>query len=80
VNQLKGQASKSLNKHKTHPFAGVFTRSAKQHSPGAEDSWEVYLDTRADILRAIKYVEQNPVKEGKDLQTWPFTIPYIQPV
>jgi len=32
--------------------------------------WNVFLDNLADALRAIAYVEQNPVKEGKRRQHW----------
>jgi REP element-mobilizing transposase RayT len=36
----------------------------------------VYLDSPADIRHAIRYVEQNPIKEGKRLQKWSFVVPY----
>ena len=41
----------------------------------AENRWKVFLDTPADIARAIKYVEQNPLKEGKPKQRWSFVAP-----
>lgn len=30
-----------------------------------------------DIVRAIGYVEDNPVKEGKPRQNWSFVKPYV---
>jgi hypothetical protein len=37
--------------------------------------WKVYLNSQ-DITRAIAYVEQNPVKEGKPRQRWSFVTPF----
>ena len=41
----------------------------------AEGCWRVYLDTPADVRRAVKYVEDNPEKEGKQRQRWSFVTP-----
>ena len=38
--------------------------------------WTVYLDSDADMRRAINYVEQNPQKERKPPQSWSFVLPY----
>ena len=45
-------------------------------TPWAAKCWKVFLDTEADIARAIRYVEDNPVKEGKRPQRWPFVVPF----
>lgn len=37
-------------------------------SPG----WQVYLETPADVRRAIRYVERNP----REPQRWPFVVEY----
>ena len=37
--------------------------------------WKVYLNLRSDIERAIRYVEENPIKEGKPRQKWSFVAP-----
>ncbi len=42
----------------------------------AEGVWKVFLDDVADVYRAIAYVENNPVKEGKPRQRWSFVQPY----
>jgi hypothetical protein len=42
-----------------------------------QDFWKVFLYTPEDVLRAIRYVEDNPIKEGKKRQHWPFVVPYI---
>ena len=36
--------------------------------------WKVFLDPE-DVTRAIQYVEDNPVKEGKKRQKWSFAVP-----
>jgi hypothetical protein len=41
-----------------------------------EGQWRVYLDTEEAIEAAIRYVEENAVKEGKPRQRWPFVTPF----
>jgi len=43
----------------------------------AQNGWKVFLNSVADSERAIRYVENNPVKEGKRPQRWPLVIPFI---
>lgn len=38
--------------------------------------WKVFLNTVQDVDRAVRYVEQNPVREGKPLQRWSFVRPF----
>jgi hypothetical protein len=38
--------------------------------------WTVYLESREDIARTIRYVEDNPVKIGGSMQRWPFVTQY----
>ena len=40
-----------------------------------ENTWKVFLDAREDIVAAVEYVEDNPAKEGKPKQHWPFIVP-----
>jgi REP element-mobilizing transposase RayT len=40
-----------------------------------ENTWKVFLDAPEDIAEAIKYVDENPVKEGKPKQRWSFVVP-----
>ena len=39
-------------------------------------SWKVFLDTVADVKRAIAYVEANPEREDKPRQRWSFVTPF----
>jgi hypothetical protein len=36
----------------------------------------VFVDSTEDVVRAIRYVENNPVKEGKRRQRWSFVEPF----
>src|SRR6185312_1232985 len=58
VIQLKGAATKRLLQEKVHPFNG----EAKYWTRG---EWKVFLFNDDDIHRAIRYVDNNPVKDGK---------------
>ena len=41
-----------------------------------ESAWKVFFDAPADIVHAIRYVEENPLKEGKPKQRWSFVVPW----
>jgi REP element-mobilizing transposase RayT len=72
VNLMKGRATKALIRENIHPFAAYPTRTDRMPKVFARGHWKVYLDSDADIRRAIEYVERNPVKERKPRQTWNF--------
>jgi REP element-mobilizing transposase RayT len=40
--------------------------------------WNVYLESVAAVERAIRYVNDNPVKEGKKRQNWSFVMPFVE--
>jgi len=42
--------------------------------------WKVFLDDEEQIRRAIAYVEENPLKEGKPPQRWSFVTPLDGPI
>ena len=48
----------------------------KLPSPWASGLWKVFLDSHAHVRRSIDYVEQNPLKEGKERQCWDFVTAY----
>ena len=45
-------------------------------TPWAKGEWKVFLNTLADMGRAIRYVERNPVKAGFKRQVWEFVTDY----
>jgi REP element-mobilizing transposase RayT len=72
MQQFKGNATMRLNKDELHPLAKFAEYGESPPSPWGERGWKVFLDSEADIRRAIRYVENNPLKEGKPKQTWSF--------
>ncbi|MCI0682678.1 MAG: hypothetical protein L0Y71_11280 [Gemmataceae bacterium] len=76
VRLLKAQASTQLQSDQLHPMQAWPLADSSLHSPWAEKCWKVFLDTADGIVRAIRYVEQNPIKEGRLAQLWPFVIPF----
>ena len=77
ANLLKGSATTELNRRGLHPFAGQPYRDGRLPTPWAKKEWSCFLDSDADIRRAIQYVEANPVKDGKPAQRWKFIKPYV---
>jgi REP element-mobilizing transposase RayT len=71
-NLLKGEATKELKARFIHPQARFAGTNGKLPSMWSERQWKVYLDTEESVENAIRYVEENPVKEGKSPQTWSF--------
>ena len=80
INQLKGAATRQLLKEFIHPFASH--RSDNGHLPSiwASGGWKVYLNSDTDMLRAIKYVQDNPIKAKLQQQKWRFTVKYKQTI
>jgi REP element-mobilizing transposase RayT len=70
MNQLKGRASAALATEKLHPFQHVLDYRGSRVSCWTAKGWSVYLDSQHDMRRAIRYVENNPMKEGKKKQVW----------
>jgi len=70
VTLLKGAASKRLVEESLHPMSRFARRDGRFPRCWARGEWKVYLDTPADVIRAVRYVENNPVREGLKLQRW----------
>jgi REP element-mobilizing transposase RayT len=76
VRLLKSEASTKLAGDGRHPLARWRQADGSLPTPWARKCWKVFLDTAEDIHRAVQYVEENPVKEGKRPQHWSFVVPY----
>ena len=74
--RLKGAATKRLRADGLHPLADYPLEDGSLPSPWARLPWVVFLWTEEDMRRAIRYVEQNPVKKGLRRQRWSFVTPY----
>ncbi len=40
--------------------------------------WNVWLESAEAVERAIRYVNDNPRKEGKKRQNWSFVVPFVE--
>ena len=76
ANQLKGTATRRLGREGIHPMAACRTPGGRLPTPWARGQWAVFLNTPAQVRRAVEYVESNPMKEGLPPQRWPFVTPY----
>lgn len=76
VRLLKAEASAELNATGLHPMGDWPQLDGSLPSPWARNCWKVFLNTDDDIARAIQYVENNPIKDGKRPQRWSFVTPF----
>ena len=72
ANLLKGAATTELMREGLHPFAKNVYRNGVTPTPWTRKPWSCFLDCNDDIARAVRYVENNPIKEGNPKQTWSF--------
>jgi REP element-mobilizing transposase RayT len=75
VIQLKGDATQQLVAEGIHPVGDLIEKNGRPPKCFARGQWKVFLDPE-DVPRAIRYVEDNPSKEGKKPQRWSFVTPY----
>jgi REP element-mobilizing transposase RayT len=76
VIQFKGDATQQLIRESLHPFGDIKDKRGRSPNCFARGEWKVFLDSPEDIVRAIAYVNQNPIKEGKPPQRWSFVSPF----
>lgn len=70
VGHMKREAALELVNYGLHPFPRG--KDGRLPSCWAEGAWCVYLEAEPDVRRAVRYVEENPLKEGKRFQRWSF--------
>jgi hypothetical protein len=75
VIQLKGDATEQLLAENLHPFGDRRLPNGRLPKCWARGEWTVFLETEDDVRRAIFYVEENPIREGKSRQHWSFVTP-----
>jgi REP element-mobilizing transposase RayT len=76
VVQLKGAATRRLVAEGIHPFQDSPFKNGAPPKCFARGKWKVFLNTEEEVRRAIRYVEQNPEKEGLRRQHWKFVRAY----
>lgn len=75
-NLIKGEATKQLAADGRHPFQHMRKKDGTVPPAFARKWWVVFEWTEEDVMRAIRYVENNPVKAGLRPQKWSFAVPF----
>ncbi|OAI52667.1 hypothetical protein AYO47_01110 [Planctomyces sp. SCGC AG-212-M04] len=75
VTLLKGAASKHLEEQSLHPMSAFPRRRGRPAKCWSRGEWKIYLDTPSEAKRAVRYVENNPIKEGLKPQRWRVVTP-----
>jgi REP element-mobilizing transposase RayT len=78
ITHLKSAATRQLRAENLHPFQTNHSSDEDLISPWARRGWTVFLNSSTDVQRAIKYVTENPSKEGKQKQSWRFVTRFAQ--
>jgi REP element-mobilizing transposase RayT len=69
IGHLKSAATRQLRAEHLHPFDDGADRIP---TVWAEGCWKRFLNTGDALMRAIDYVNQNPIKQGLPPQHWSF--------
>ncbi len=75
-NISKGAATSQFMEEGQHPLAEYAEPGKRPPRMWAEHEWTVYLDSEEAIENAVRYVEDNPIKERLPKQTWAFVTPF----
>jgi REP element-mobilizing transposase RayT len=76
VNLLKGASTSQIIEESRHPLSSFAKTEERPPRMWSARQWKVYLDSEESLEDAIRYVEQNPPKEGKPKQDWSFVTPF----
>ena len=72
IGHLKTRATQQLTAENLHPFQSLRTKSGDIPPAWVSRGWKVFLETSEDIRRAVRYVEENPIKARGAPQKWGF--------
>jgi len=72
---LKGAATRWLLAEGIHPLARFAKGTGRPPTPWARGLWKVFLRTPGQVRRAVRYVQDNPEREGLPPQQWSFVRP-----
>ena len=72
VSHLKRAASRKMREDNLHPMSEFGVKDKSLPSPWVRQCWKVFIDDERDYDRSVRYVEENPAKEGLRRQKWSF--------
>jgi REP element-mobilizing transposase RayT len=76
VRVMKQAATEELARDGRHPLGKFVDGEGRVPTPWARKCWHVFLEDARDVERAVRYVENNPVKEGLARQRWQCVVPW----
>lgn len=68
VGHLKSKGLMALRRAGVHPYAEHADQNDRVPTCWAEDYWKVYIYSHEHLHRAVRYVEENPIKERRPRQ------------
>jgi hypothetical protein len=74
--RMKGAGTKQLLEDRIHPMSKFTDAEGLVPSPWSVKPWVVYEFTDDDMLRAIKYVNDNVTRARLPAQNYHFVVPY----
>jgi REP element-mobilizing transposase RayT len=74
--RLKQHSTARLKEERIHPFQHLQGDEGEVPKCWQRGGWKVYLFDEARVRQTIRYVEDNPLKEGKKKQHWNFATPF----
>jgi REP element-mobilizing transposase RayT len=74
--RLKAAGTAAMNAEGLHPFQFVPKPDGSLPKCWQRGCWAKFLYDEQAVRREIRYVEENPLKEGKPRQRWPFVTTY----
>jgi len=72
---LKNRATSVLRQRGLDPMQALTPPGEAPPSPWAKGLWKVYIRDAEHLRAVIRYVEENPLREGKKIQRWSFVSP-----
>lgn len=76
VGYCKRAAARALRKAGRHPFDDEVDTNDRIPTCWCEGGWKVFLHDGSEILRCVRYAENNPDEIGLPAQHWDFIAPY----
>ena len=71
-----GQIAGHLKSNATRELRARKLWMDQDNSPWGRKYWSVFIDQPRWVNNAIRYVQDNPIKESKRRQNWQFVMPY----
>ena len=73
---LKNRATSVLRERVLDPMEQFSRSGGAIPSPWGKGLWKVYINSAEQLRAVIRYIEKNPIREGKRMQRWSFVTPW----